>query len=50
MRFSVFALKNFNSVFRFCCPLRFPVFPFISILVFGFLDFGDRCAFLVFPI
>ena len=52
--FSVFAIKK-TSVFRFCCPLWFPVFPFFSIWfsVFwqkqpGFSDFGDRCGFRFF--
>ena len=44
-----------TSVFRFCCPLWFPVFPFFSIWfsVFwqkqrGFSDLGDRCGFRFF--
>ena len=40
------------SVFRFCCPLRFPFFPFFSIWFFGFLAkikqvrflFGSLCS------
>ena len=55
-RFFGFCNKNKKtSVFRFCCPLWFPVFPFFSIwfLVFcqkqpGFSDFGDRCGFRFF--
>ena len=35
MGFSVLAI--FRSVFRFWCPLRFPVFPFFSVWFFGFL-------------
>ena len=42
----------FRSVFRFCCPLRFPVFPFFSIWLFDFLAkikqvrflFGSLCS------
>ena len=44
-----------TSVFRFCCPLWFSVFPFFTIWfsVFwqkqrGFSDFGDRCGFRFF--
>ena len=48
--FSVLAI--FMSVFRFCCPLRFPVFPFFSIWLFHFLAkikqvrflFGSLCS------
>ena len=28
---------QFFAVFRFCCPLRFPVFLFFSIWFFGFM-------------
>ena len=30
-------LGQFFAVFRFCCPLRFPVFLFFSIWFFGFM-------------
>ena len=45
-----------TSVFRFCCALRFPGFPFLAsgfrflAKIKRFSDFGDRCAFLVFLI
>ena len=50
MGFSVLAI--FLSVFRFCCPLRFPFFPFFSIWLFDFLAkikqvrllFGSLCS------
>ena len=36
----------FMSVFRFRCPLRFPVFPFFSIWFFGFLAKIKQVRFL----
>ena len=55
--FSVFAIFFAStSVFRFCCGLRFPGFPFLAsgfrflAEIKRFSDFGDRCAFLVFLI
>ena len=36
----------FMSVFRFRCPLRFPVFPFFSIWFFGFLAKINQVRFL----
>ena len=55
--FSVFAIFFAStSVFRFCCALRFPGFPFLAsgfrflAKIKRFSDFGDRCAFLVFLI
>ena len=36
-----------TSVFRFCCPLWFPVFPFFSILFFGFLAKIKQVRFLL---